>query len=92
MGTINYEHEVSASVWVISGFTHGSGTVEGIEKGTVSYITTRTELKNLVVTTVITYGIKLLTPGIAGIVEYDSTDVFADKATALTEYDTRLGV
>ena len=73
----------SARAWMMAQL---KGDEAGIAKHFVAVST------NAVEVTKITYGINLDTVGVAGIDYLDSADVFADKASAITEYDTRLGV
>lgn len=84
MATITYNFIPAQEVWVI---TQPEGCdIVGVHKGEVIQVRAK-EATNI---SVLEYDVRLV--GQRNTVVFTEDDMFIDKATALVEYDTRLGV
>ena len=81
MGTINYLFDPNQEVYVIA--TCNSGVIENVQPGKVIRV------RGTVLTTgeEVLYDIQV---GNSGTAEFEEADVFVDKATAMTEYASRV--
>ena len=81
-GTINYNFDPNQEVYVID--TCEDPAILAVRKGVVL----RVKANVLVTETTLIYDVKI--DGGKGTFEFEETDVFADKPTAIADYQTRI--
>ena len=79
-GTINYDYDINQDVYVID-ICENNMYVIGGNVRLISAQVNNTE-------TIVKYNIRLA--GSRGTKDFVATDVFADKSSAITEYDSRI--
>ena len=80
MGTVNHAYDPNQSIYVIDS-CDGNPFISG-------GVVIRVRINVLVSETTIKYDIRL--DGTSGTKEYNESDVFVDKASALTAYDAKI--
>ena len=84
MPAINYDHQPNDVIWVITDC--GTNTF-AVEKASVN--TVEIDIQNDFVENIY-YNVAILTPAKGGVAKVKSTEAFANKADAITDYETRV--